>query len=103
MAWVRKSKQIQMSVNYYHPSSCLNRTHLPTFPTINCKKGPRDRVKHFTNVQIKGLKRIRDELFLQPILLLMLLETPNGVGLIQIIYIWFCNAWYNVSVTDLPF
>lgn len=26
----------------------------------------------------------------------MLLETPNGVDLIQIIYFWFCNAWYDV-------
>lgn len=33
----------------------------------------------------------------------MLLETPNGVNIIQIIYIWFCNAWYNVLVADLPF
>lgn len=33
----------------------------------------------------------------------MLLEIPNGVDLIQIIYIWFCNAWYDVSVADLLF
>lgn len=26
----------------------------------------------------------------------MLLETPNGVDLIQIVYFWFCNAWYDV-------
>ena len=30
-------------------------------------------------------------------------ETPSGVALIQIIYIWLCNAWYDVSVADLPF
>lgn len=33
---------------------------------------------------------------------IMLLEIPNGVYQIQIIYIWFCNAWYDVSVADLP-
>lgn len=40
---------------------------------------------------------------MQPILLFMLLETPNGVDLIQIIYIWFCDAWYEASVADWPF
>lgn len=30
-------------------------------------------------------------------------ETPNGVYLIQIIYIWFSNARYDVFVADLPF
>lgn len=51
----------------------------------------------------RGEECSRRVIFTQPILLFMPLETPNSVDLIQIIHIWFCNVWYNVSVADLPF
>lgn len=58
------SKQIQMNVNYYHPSSCPNIIHLTNLSHYLAINGAGDREEHLTNTQTKGQKSIHKELFL---------------------------------------